>query len=84
MTYRLLVDMEVIEALQRMKATERRRLLAQFRRIQDFPGKFADFVQPADRGMGVSVCVFGRWAIHFWPDFNDRHVKVLKLLPADR
>jgi hypothetical protein len=31
----------------------------------------------------VDISIHGRFAIHYWTDFADRHVKVLALKPAD-
>ncbi|QIF05170.1 hypothetical protein [Roseimicrobium sp. ORNL1] len=84
MKLRLLVDLEVIEALQQLPVAQRKLLLTRFRAIQDFPANYSDYSQPAEHSMRVDVNVCGNWAIHYWADHNDRHVKVLKLLPLGR
>jgi hypothetical protein len=70
---RLLVAIEVLQDL-----------LRRFREIAEFPSKFLDFVEYDSSGRRLGVHVFGRFAIKFWDDFADRHVKIRDLHFADR
>ena len=83
MKYRLLIDLEVYEFLQKLKRHDREGLLALFARIRDFPGQFGDYDQRADDGRLYSVHVTGRFAVSFWYDFADRHVKIMEVNWAD-
>lgn len=82
MDYRLLIDIEVFDFLQTLKPALRKRLLFQFRRIQDFPENFIEYTERDPSGRRISVCVSGEFAIHYWDDFADRHVKILAVTPA--
>jgi hypothetical protein len=43
MEYRLLVDLEVIEVMDRMPKAQRRRFLALFDRLRAFPSNYSDY-----------------------------------------
>jgi hypothetical protein len=84
MEYRLLIDLEVIDTLDQLPKKPRRRLLEQFRRIRSFPSNSADYHEYDSNGRRIHICIFSGWAIHFWEDSADRHVKILALNPADK
>jgi hypothetical protein len=84
MEYRLLIDLEVIEFLDRLPKRTRLRLLDQFRKIRAFPGNYSDYQEYDAVGRRVQICVVSGWAIHYWHDFADRHMKILALKPADK
>ncbi len=46
--------------------------------------QFSDFVEVDAAGRRVDVHIFRKFAIKYWTDFADRHVKVLDLHLADR
>jgi hypothetical protein len=81
---RLLIAIEVHEFLRTLSSTDQRNLLKRFREIAALPSKFSDFVEydSAQRRVDVHVC--GKFAIKFWDDFADRHVKILDLHLADK
>jgi hypothetical protein len=81
---RLLIDIAVLDFLRTLPPREQRDLLKRFREIAAFPSNFSDFVEYDSAGRRVSVHVFGKFAIKFWDDFADRHVKILDLHFADR
>ena len=83
MDYRLLVDLEVVEKIQRLPKRMRDDLLTHFLRIRDFPSRYADYNEHDAVGRRVEISIYGRFAVHYWIDFADRHVKVLALNPAD-
>ncbi len=80
---RLLIDIEVLEFLRTLRTKEQASLLKRFREIAAFPGRFSDFVERDAAGRRVEVHVYGRFAIKFWDDFADRHVKILDVHLAD-
>jgi hypothetical protein len=82
MDYRLLVDLEAIALLNTLPKKTRDRLLLQFTRIRDFPSNFSECYAHDAAGRRVEICIVAGWAIHYWIDFADRHVKVLALRPA--
>jgi hypothetical protein len=81
---RLLIAIEVLDFLRTLRPREQRDLLKYFRDIAAFPSNFSDFVEYDSTGRRVDVHVFGKFAIKFWNDFADRHVKILDLHFADR
>jgi hypothetical protein len=83
MDFRLLISIEVIEFLQKLPAARRKRLVQHFRRIQDFPGHYSDYIETDSSGRRVDVSVFDGFAIVYWADVADRHLKILELQKAD-
>ena len=81
---RLLVDIEVLEFLRALRAAEQRDLLQRFRAIAAAPDRFADYPESDAVGREMSVHIFRRFAIKYWDDFADRHVKILDVHLADR
>ena len=81
--YRLLVDWEVIEKLNRLPTRTRRILRQALTRIVATPDQFSDYREPNPRGIPLDVHLCAGFAIKYWIDFADRHIKVLDLEPAD-
>lgn len=81
--YRLLVDWEVIEKLNQLPIGRRRILRGAFTRIAATPDLLSDYREPNPRGITLDVHLCGGFAIKYWIDFPDRHIKVLGLEPAD-
>ena len=81
---RLLIDIEVLEFLRTLRRREQEELLRRFRNTAAFPSNYSDFVERDATGRRVEVHVFGKFAIKFWDDFADRHVKILDVHFADR
>ena len=84
MKYRLLLDLEVYDFLATLKASERRQLRKRFAELLESRARWEEFVDrdAGGRTLGVTIC--GRFAITFWDDFADRHVKILRIVLADR
>lgn len=81
--YRLLVDWEVIEKLNQLPVKTRRALREALRRIAHTPDLLSDYREPNPRGIPLDVHVCAGYALKYWIDFPDRHVKVLDLQTAD-
>jgi hypothetical protein len=81
---RLLIAIEVLDFLRTLRRREQQDLLRRCREIAAFPSNFADFIEHDSTGRRLGVHVFGKFAIKFWDDFADRHVKILDLHLADR
>jgi len=84
MEYRLLIDLEVIEIMDGLPKRVRKRLLDQLLKIRSFPTNHSDYHEQDAVGRRVEICILAGWAIHYWIDFADRHVKVLALKSADQ
>lgn len=81
--YRLLVAHEVIVFLDSLKAADRKRLIKRFLEITSYPANYADYSEYDAAGRRLDVHVHAGYAIAFWEDFADRHLKVLDVRPAD-
>ena len=81
---RLLIDMDVLDFLRTLRSHDQRDLLKRFREVAAFPSTFSDFIEPDSAGRRVDVHIYGKFAIKFWDDFADRHVKILDVHYADR
>ena len=80
---RLLIDIEVLEFLRTLRRREQEDLLKCFHEIAASPSQFSDFVECDTAGRRVDIHVSGKFAIKFWDDVADRHVKILDVHPAD-
>jgi hypothetical protein len=80
---RLLIDIEVLEFLRTLRPKAQAALLSRFREIAAFPSKFSDFVERDSVGRRVDVHISGQFAIKYWDDQADHHLKILDVHPAD-
>jgi hypothetical protein len=81
---RLLIAIEVFDFLRTLPRRDQQSLMKRFREIAEFPSNFVDFPENDSTGRRLGVHVFGKFAIKFWDDPADRHVKILDLHLADR
>jgi hypothetical protein len=81
--YRLLVDWEVVEKLNQLPIRTRRILREALKRIAATPDLLSDYREPNPRGIPLDIHLCTGFAIKYWIDFADRHVKVLDLEAAD-
>lgn len=84
MKYRLLIDFEVIEFVESLPRRDERQLGSRFVQIQDFPGRFSDYTESDSNDRRVDIHICGKFAIKYWIDHADQHVKILVLHFADR
>ena len=84
MKRRLFLEIEAYYFLDRQRKREREMLLKRMQQIAEFPEKFADydeFDEEIGRCLDFHVCK--GFAIGFWDDFADRHLKVMRQRWAD-
>lgn len=81
---RLLIDIDVLDFLRTLNRRNQEDLLKRFRAIAAFPSNHSDFFESDSVGRRVDVHIFGKFAIKFWNDSADRHVKILDIHWADR
>jgi hypothetical protein len=79
MGYRLLVDLEVLLTLERLPRKIRTQLLDHFEKLRVFPDDLSDDNERDRTGRRIEISVIAGYAVHYWIDFADRHVKVLLL-----
>ena len=82
--YALLIAWPVIEQIDALPKVRRQRLRRELLRLEETPDALIEFSEPDETGRPLHVFVFDGWAIFFWIDFADRHVKVLHMRAADR
>lgn len=83
MNRRLLLDVEVVEFLERLDHRKRVAIWKRLREIARTPDRFADYLERDVRGRDLAVHVFQGHAILYWDDLADRHLKVLEITGAD-
>jgi hypothetical protein len=84
MNYRLLIDYEVIEFLETLSRKDQQSLRDRFVTIRGNPSKFSDFTECDPTGRRVDIHVFGRFAVKYWQDHADQHIKIMDAHLADR
>ncbi len=84
MKSRLLIDLSVLEFVGALRKSDRDFLLARFAVIRDFPERYCDYRTQDETGRDIDGHVAGRFAIVFWNDFADRHVKIRGGTLADK
>jgi len=80
---RLLIDSLVLEFVGKLKRRDRDFLIARFEAIRDFPSRHVDYRTTDESGRELDGHIAGRFAIVFWDDFADRHVKIMDVTWAD-
>ncbi len=81
MGFRLLIDLEVIDYLEALKRDQRVKLLSHFRAIRDYPGNLSDHMEMHSSGRFLNVSLTAGFAVFYWIDDADRHVKIMKIEP---
>jgi len=81
MGFRLFIDLEVLDYLQTLKRDQRAKLFSHFRLIRDYPGNCSDHTEMHSSGRSLNVCLIAGFAVSYWIDDADRHVKIMKIEP---
>ena len=84
MDYRLFISIEVVEFLERLPARNRRALRDIIEAIGKEPVGRSDAADYDDTGRRLEIAITGDFAITYWIDDADRHVKILDIHSADR
>lgn len=84
MDYRLLISMDVVEFVERLPTKHRKTLRAAIAAIGVDPWGRADAVDYDETGRLLNIAIVGDFALMFWIDDADRHVKILDSHAADR
>ncbi len=83
MKRRLLLDSEVVTFLEGLTPARRDAIWRRLGEIAEMPDRFEDFHERDARGRELAGHIFGGYAILFWDDLADRHLKVLEITSAD-
>ncbi len=84
MRYRLLISIEVVEFLERLPSKTRNSLRRAVAAIGADPLAIADAADFDDTGRKLQIAIIGDFALIYWIDDTDRHVKILDVHAADR
>ena len=84
MDYRLLVDFDVLVTLRALPKQSQDRLMEHFRRLQTAPETMSDGGKFDRSGRRVEVSFHAGFAVYYWIDDADQHVKILELRLASR
>ena len=84
MAYRLLVSIEVIEFIERLPVKTREALRCAIHLIGRDPLGRSDALDRDAIGRRMQIAVTGDYALMYWVDEADQHVKVLDIHAADR
>jgi hypothetical protein len=82
--YRLLVEWRVLKFLETLKRRDREFLLSLFESMLQAPSRYAEFQEREESGRMLDGYIAGRFAILFWDDFADRHLKIMNLGRSDK
>lgn len=82
MEYRLLVDIDAIDVLDALPPRVRRRLLNRLREVVQSPDRYSQYREKDLSGRDVDVTILEGYAIYYWVDFPDRHIKVMAIVDA--
>jgi mRNA-degrading endonuclease RelE of RelBE toxin-antitoxin system len=84
MRYRLLISIEVIEFIERLPGRTREALRRTIHGIGRDPLGRSDAVEYDAIGRRVQIAVVGDYALMYWVDEADQHIKILDIHAADR
>jgi mRNA-degrading endonuclease RelE of RelBE toxin-antitoxin system len=84
MDYRLLISIEVVEFLERIPSRTRKNLRDAIAAIGGDPFAMTDAADFDDTGRQLQIAIIGDFALTYWIDDDDRHVKIPDIHAADR
>ncbi len=82
--FELLIAADVFDFLSSHRRAVRQRLRDRFDEICDAPEQCSDYQQQDSNGRQLDVNICGRFAIAYWIDHADKHLKILEIWPADK
>jgi mRNA-degrading endonuclease RelE of RelBE toxin-antitoxin system len=82
--FRLFIDYEVLEFIARLSRKEQHLIRREILRVRDFPYNHADYPEKDEFGRQYQVHIFGKYAVKYWIDEADRHLKIMEIRPSDR
>jgi len=84
MDYRLLISIDVVEFTERLPAKTQRALRHAVHAIGSDPLGRSDAEDRDEMGRTLHIAIVGDYALMYWIDEADRHVKILDIHAADR
>jgi hypothetical protein len=59
--------------------TDQKRILAACQQLRDFPDTQSEFTRRDPTGRTIAVKIFRPFLIHYWDDFADRVVRIVRI-----
>jgi len=84
MDYQLLISIEAVEFVERLPSRTRQRIRNAIHSIRKDPRGNSDAVDYDEMGRRLEIAIVGDYALMYWIDEADRHVKILDIHAADR
>ncbi|HVJ45533.1 MAG TPA: hypothetical protein VM511_04040 [Luteolibacter sp.] len=84
MDYRLLISIDVVEFVERLPTRFRKVIRSSFNAIGEDPLGCSDGIDFDDTGRILHIAIVGDFALMYWIDDADRHVKILDIHATDR
>ena len=82
--YRVLIAWHLWPEVNALPMRMRRVLYRKFDQLEETPDAVSEFQSSGENGRIHDGFIIGKLAFFYWIDFADRHVKVLRIGPADR
>ena len=82
--FRLLIDYEVLEFIARLSRKEQPLIRREMLRVRDFPYNHADYPEKDELGRQYHVNIFEKYALKYWIDEADGHLKIMEIRPSDQ
>ncbi|GAA5128891.1 hypothetical protein JIN84_02585 [Luteolibacter yonseiensis] len=84
MNYKLLIALDVVEFVERLPSRFRKSIRSTFASIGEDPLGSSDATDYDEIGRLLHVTIIGDFALMYWIDDADQHVKILDIHSADR
>ena len=84
MSYKLFIAVDVLEFIERLPRKTRLALRSTIAEIGDHPIALSDATDYDNIGRMIQITICGDYALIYWVDEPDQHVKILDIHSADR
>jgi mRNA-degrading endonuclease RelE of RelBE toxin-antitoxin system len=84
MDHELFIALDVLEFIERLPRKTRLGLRAGIAEIGENPSALSDATEYDSQGRMIEITIVGDYALVYWIDAADRHVKILDIHSADR
>lgn len=84
MDYQLFIAVDVLEFIERLPRKIRTGIRAVLLEIGDNPIGLSDAIEYDSTGRMVQITIIGDYALIYWIDDADQHIKILDIHSADR
>ena len=84
MSFRILIDMEVMEFSERLPKRIRDTIKIAIRSIHSDPQGQSDAEDYDEIGRLLNIKIVGEFALTYWIDHSDKQIKILDIHSADR